>query len=1125
MPNRDSKSLHDLDATAADETGADYYITAVRDDNGVLSDAGINVKTQLPKILGLSSLALDSGTWSASIPADDSLVVQISTGAVLSGYTRHSIAIDDDTAPTLSTDGVTGAIPGTYTLPDYLSHTLYLWIYDGADWSFVTPIPSQSDGGTVEGIVVIARDTKGPVGGTVTVDQASVSDPNTQVKLTFPTPSDAGTGYSHTNVYNGSSDSHGQADQLLYEIISSGDVFSGLIPGDLYGWTVIHFDVAGNGSAPQQIGFTTESTLNAGTANLTASVITALESDYKATATFSRSGRQGTVALTVDVSTRDRITRDGYEFLGGEVSEFNTATDVDATADKITFSVDPAWPDCQEVTYGTDGKTAAIGLTHGETYFAHSLGAGAYTFYLDFATCAAVGTPIALTATGAVTQLFFKGAGIAYEKITGTTISWGTTDDANKTQDIRLVNRAGRYDGAFQIEIDSGSESTGGAVGSTPSALVNVTSSATGVSGYAQSTDAAKIAVVDLSDAGVTRNPGTDPTQTWNVVPDGRAASGNTLQPSSACWPGLGSATTRDAAAPDADIPINFAITGDHDVWLRMWRQGTFHDTVHGDFNDGGVSTLLGFHSNRYDTANAPTDALDTTAQGSHYEWTRWKQDGTARTLTVLSAGLNNFQLIVQDYQSKVDRIVIAPTAGNANGPGTTYDPNDATTGRGNSTDDYYGVTQSALNTGAGSEANPYAPSGAIPPKPPQTIAATTLSPDNGSTTGATGQNVQISAVFNGVVTLIEEFYITVSANVVATGNPTIAGSQVSITVTDTLSNNVTVVPVLKCYVRDNADGVVKYYDSTGGWTYQTQPAAASGDTLFQLDNFNHRSVGAYTVAQAMSDFPVNKLGYENHTPNVSGTTIVLDPAGGTEKVMQCRHEIGNGGGSFNCIFDLGTGAAYDSNGPETIYRRWSFYLHPNNDDIKSLKLASIGDGTQLEMSHGASGPPVPGVSGGFAGVVSMSVYFTIDSADAWPARGNRSSSGYYYDYNAVQRNDFHSTAGDGLESVALQVHIPGGEWIIVDEKIKAGTAGNVDGEYKCWLTIQSLGWTRKQVASFLHEFRGPSGGNISPRRWWEQKYLGGSQSDPLNKARTAPHIVYRKGWIARTTPFWTGQG
>lgn len=1036
------------------------------------------------------------------------------------------ITRNDATAPTsilqfsggAFTDFTFAVVALTSFLVDDVIRT---WVWDSD--AGVAVQATDENGNT--SISTHAVDTLGPSGGAVTVDQDTVSDSDTEVRLTAETPDDVGSGYDHSEVRDPG------AQTIIESAFDLDQTFTELKPNTTYAWEVVHYDAAGNPGAPIPVGFKTTQTVaaNAGDHQLTAASFGVDETDVTITTPVERNNRVGSITSALDVRTRQRIFVEDYEYKGGTFYEFDTTTGVSSANDTITPTSDPGWSSGQAVTAADLGGVVAVGFVSGNTYYVHAQGAGAYTLHETYADAIADTNRVNLTASGAETQVLAEGANVSYEEKQAT-LSWGATDDADKNFTFRVIDRTSAFNSNLQVEIVPGTALAGGVsaegiVGAQRSALVNVAGTGGTNAGFQQSSDSEKIIVVNFADSNVTRSAGADAADVFNVITDGRADTGQVLQPSIDCYPGFGDASTSDADAPDAEFDANFLIGGDHDVFIRMWRQGPTHDTVHLDYEGAGTTTLLGFHSQRYDVANAPTS--DAIKSNPCWEWTHEKADGTDRTLTA-TAGVRTIKLTCQDYQAKIDKIVIAPTAANPAGPGTTYDPSavgDTTT---SPDDERKGPSQSIFSSASGGATdNPYLAVALLPPIPTGTISPDTQSPAHGELDAAFGAGLVNSADFDGTVQLVERFYAAISGVPLAAGNPVIdpVTGNVSITVTDTLATETYVDVVLKCYVIDAADGLLKYYDSTtAGWQFRTAQQTASGDFVFRLLNFNHRSAGAYTVDMALADFPCNASTYEHHTPAVGYCTLVADPEGGGDLVLQTRHPIGSGGGSWNCIFDLSSAPAYDGSFSDVLYRRWMFRFDPNNDEIKSVKLATIGDGTQLEMSHGASGPPLPGDEGGYAGVVSFVNVFTVDSADAWPARGNMSPSNYFYDYNDVQRNDFFSILGDCSELAADQVHLPKGEWIEVFDKTYMGTAGNADGYYAAWLTIPSLGWVRRKSVHCYHRYRGPAGGNIDPRRWWDQIYLGGSITDPLNKARTAPFIVQRKVWEAKTTNFFAAQ-
>jgi len=158
----DDKSIYERyldDPNAGNDVTETYYIPAVRGTTPI----GLTLEQAAGIIqdrLGLAGNIGYESSFSMYVP-DNTTVAIISPVVLTVAYTRYYIALDDSTAPTLTTDGSAGTIPVNYDLGDWDSHLVYLWVYS-TSWVQVEPIASQSDGETVPGLVIKANNTAVP---------------------------------------------------------------------------------------------------------------------------------------------------------------------------------------------------------------------------------------------------------------------------------------------------------------------------------------------------------------------------------------------------------------------------------------------------------------------------------------------------------------------------------------------------------------------------------------------------------------------------------------------------------------------------------------------------------------------------------------------------------------------------------------------------------------------------------------------------------------------------------------------------------------------------------------------------------------------------------------------------
>jgi hypothetical protein len=267
----------------------------------------------------------------------------------------YQIVSDDDTEPLWDAGTwITGAVPsqsGSIAVPDMAgyaaSETKYLWTRNGAVVSQGLPAANDplSDGNPVPGLVIKAKDTLSPESGTTAWVLTTGTDPTTDVSVTLPVFTDAGSGIDRVDLWNW--DISGNYTLYKSDIGNTGVAInlSGNTPGQSFDLAPIAYDNFGNTVELPHKALTLDSAAD-GEVNFSGYTVEGGnlvydvdEDDLSVTITLEWTGGASNPAFTVDVSTVEYIDNaaDTVEFtaLSSDTKTFG-AGEVD---NKITFTV------------------------------------------------------------------------------------------------------------------------------------------------------------------------------------------------------------------------------------------------------------------------------------------------------------------------------------------------------------------------------------------------------------------------------------------------------------------------------------------------------------------------------------------------------------------------------------------------------------------------------------------------------------------------------------------------------------------------------------------------------------------------------------------------------------------
>ena len=268
-------------------------------------------------------------------------------------------------------------------------------------------------------------------------------------------------------------------------------------------------------------------------------------------------------------------------------------------------------------------------------------------------------------------------------------------------------------------------------------------------------------------------------------------------------------------------------------------------------------------------------------------------------------------------------------------------------------------------------------------------------------------------------------------------------------------------------------------------------------ETLLHVD-FNNRSVGAYAQANIISDFNIGANGYNDYVAGAAygSLDIVSDPAGsGRGNVMRVRHNANTAGNGEN---SGGMSFRADFEKKDDVYLAYDMYLPQDHEWTKIVKHPGLITGTMLQASHAAGVAPVVDGNNAFSSLVSS------DSPPAWPSRGYGALSAYYYDAEAVQRNQFLNKLDPSSKAADSQYNQPKGRWVTIEMRVKMNTvteervSGLKDGLLEIWVTDpQSWAGVRK-VSSKTHRWRTSS--LLGVDGLWMLNFYGGKVGSSENR-------------------------
>ena len=364
--------------------GHEYYFTAVKSDQGELSMAGVS-KEQLQRILQVTPGTEPTNQWSMSI-ADNTLVATIVLGPIIGSYDRYYLTVDDDVAPTLSSDGVAGAVPGTYTLSQWgVSYTFRLWVYQSNTWNLVTP--TNPDGSQVPGILISSNDTYGYIWQQGATSIAFGTDHTTDIVVTVDTPPVANIPQTGTLLYN-LWDNISQT--KLRSNVASPISYTSPVAGVSLQCYVTIADGAGKitsstdpyGGTAGYLPITLETPAN-GFVAIELSSYSVDEDAGPFVPTFVLVDENGdplnaTGDVTFDVTTISRTA------LSGDTLSFDTTSDIDTGTDVISIT-GHGLVDGDAVCTAMKGGSATPGYTDHETYYVNAPSVDTLTLHTSFA--------------------------------------------------------------------------------------------------------------------------------------------------------------------------------------------------------------------------------------------------------------------------------------------------------------------------------------------------------------------------------------------------------------------------------------------------------------------------------------------------------------------------------------------------------------------------------------------------------------------------------------------------------------------------------------------------------------------------------------------------------------------
>jgi hypothetical protein len=142
-------------------------------------------------------------------------------------------------------------------------------------------------------------------------------------------------------------------------------------------------------------------------------------------------------------------------------------------------------------------------------------------------------------------------------------------------------------------------------------------------------------------------------------------------------------------------------------------------------------------------------------------------------------------------------------------------------------------------------------------------------------------------------------------------------------------------------------------------------------------------------------------------------------------------------------------------------------------------------------------------------GVKAFSVMHQLLGAEVYPNRGDGKFTSYVYDADRVQYDEFFDMVNPSNSSAGTNWHIPKGQWVRIEQRVKQNTPGKVDGILQEWVN-------GKLVVDKRKRFRTVNTMHIDGIYMYS--FYGGNVSDPINKASKTQDEYY-DNFIVSTSP------
>jgi hypothetical protein len=272
--------------------------------------------------------------------------------------------------------------------------------------------------------------------------------------------------------------------------------------------------------------------------------------------------------------------------------------------------------------------------------------------------------------------------------------------------------------------------------------------------------------------------------------------------------------------------------------------------------------------------------------------------------------------------------------------------------------------------------------------------------------------------------------------------------------------------------------------------------------TVLHVD-FNSHPGGAYTKQDAMRDFNANE---STESVDLNNTSVVNDPSGDPSrgKVMQVTHLAGMGGGNGGFRFKARFPAA------DEYYLAFDIFIPNNYELISAEKLPGLMYGTLLDASHGSGVKPIP------EGVKAFSVMHQLLGIEAYPGRGEGKLTSYVYDADRVQYDEFFDVVNPANSPSATTWHLPKGQWVRIEQRIRQNTATSQEGVGDKADGILQEWINGKLAVDKRKHFRTVDTMHIDGIYMYS--YYGGKSTDPINKPNQTQNEYY-DNFIVSTSP------